>query len=60
MTTGDLFRWYLVPDWATLRASLSSTFLQTLPELVTPLKVAGPLDLYLRAAVHRRGQSVRF
>ena len=35
----------------TLRASLSGTFLQTLPDLVTPLK--GP---YLRAAVQRRGQ----
>ena len=36
----------------TLRASLSGTFLQTLPDLVTPLKGT----LYLRAAVHRRGQ----
>jgi len=35
-----------------LRASLSGTFLQTLPDLVTPLKGT----LYLRAAVHRRGQ----
>ena len=38
----------------TLRASLSGTFLQTLPDLVTPLKAPG--TLYLRAAVHRRGQ----
>ena len=36
----------------TLRASLSGTFLQTLPDIVTPLKGT----LYLRAAVHRRGQ----
>ena len=36
----------------TLRASLSGTFLQTLPDLVTPLKGHS----YLRAAVHRRGQ----
>ena len=35
-----------------LRTSLSGTFLQTLPDLVTPLKGT----LYLRAAVHRRGQ----
>ena len=33
-------------------ASLSGTLLQTLPDLVTPLKGT----LYLRAAVHRRGQ----
>ena len=39
----------------TLRASLSGTFLQTLPDLVTPLKAALG-TLYLRAAVHRRGQ----
>ena len=39
-----------------LRASLSGTFLQTLTELVTPLK-AGAL-FYRRAAVHRRGQRV--
>ena len=32
----------------TVRASLSGTFLQTLPDLDTPL--------YLPAAVHRRGQ----
>ena len=37
-----------------LRAPLSGTFLQTLPDLVTPLKAGG--TLYLRAAVHRRGQ----
>ena len=37
----------------TLRASLSGTFLQTLPDLVTPLKTG---SLYLRAAVQRRGQ----
>ena len=38
---------------ATLRASLSGTsFLQTLPDLVTPLEGT----LYLRTAVHRRGQ----
>ena len=36
----------------TLRASLSGTFLQTLPDLVTPLKGHS----YLRAAVQRRGQ----
>ena len=36
----------------TLWASLSGTFLQTLPELVTPLRDT----LYLRAAVQRRGQ----
>ena len=36
----------------TIRAPLSGTFLQTLPDLVTPLKG----HLYLRAAVHRRGQ----
>ena len=36
----------------TLRASLSGTFLQTLPDLVTPLKNT----LYLREAVQRRGQ----
>ena len=36
----------------TLRTSLSGTFLQTLPDLVTPLKAS----LYLRAAVQRRGQ----
>ena len=36
----------------TLRASLSGAFLQTLPDLVTPLKGT----LYLRAAVQRRGQ----
>ena len=37
----------------TLRASLSGTFLQTLPELVMPLKGHS----YLHAAVHRCGQS---
>ena len=37
---------------STLRASLSGTFIQTLPDLVTPLKGT----LYLREAVHRRGQ----
>ena len=37
----------------TLRAPLSGTFLQTLPDLVTPLKGH---SLSLRAAVHRRGQ----
>ena len=36
----------------TLRAPLSGTFLQTLPDLVTPLKGHS----YLLAAVHRRGQ----
>ena len=36
----------------TLQTSLSGTFLQTLPDLVTPLKG----NLYLRADVHRRGQ----
>ena len=36
----------------TLRASLSGTFLQTLPELVTPLKGHS----YLHAAVHGCGQ----
>ena len=40
--------WVLI----TLRASLSGTFLQTLPDLVTPLKGHS----FLRAAVHRRGQ----
>ena len=38
--------------WCTLRTSLSGTFLQTLPDLLTSLKGT----LYLRAAVHRRGQ----
>ena len=38
----------------TLRASLSGTFLQALPDLVMPLK--GHSDLYLRPAVQRRGQ----
>ena len=38
-----------------LRASLSCTFLRTLPELVTPLK-GHSLGVYLRAAVHRRSQ----
>ena len=37
----------------TLRAPLSGTLLQTLPDLVTPLKGG---TLYLRAAVQRRGQ----
>ena len=37
----------------TLRASLSGTFLQTLPDLVTPLKGH---SLSPRTAVHRRGQ----
>ena len=37
----------------TVRASLSGTFLQTLPELVTPLKGH---SLSFRAAVHRRCQ----
>ena len=36
----------------TPRASLSGTFLQTLPDLVTLLKGT----LYLHGAVHRRGQ----
>ena len=36
----------------TLRASLSRTFLQTLPDLVSHWRGT----LYLRAAVHRRGQ----
>ena len=36
----------------TLLASLSGTFLQTLPDLVTSLKGHS----YLRAAIHRRGQ----
>ena len=36
----------------TLRAPLSGTFLQTLPDLITPLKGT----IYLRAAVQRRGQ----
>ena len=36
---------------STLRQSLSGTFLQTLPEFVTPRK-----GHYLRAAVHRRCQ----
>ena len=36
----------------TLRVPLSDTSLQTLPDLVTPLKGT----LYLRAAVQRRGQ----
>ena len=40
---------------STLWASLSGTFLQTLPELVI-YATEGALDLYLRAAVHRRGQ----
>ena len=40
--------WVLI----TLRVSLSGTFLQTLPDLVTPLKGHS----FLRAAVHRRGQ----
>ena len=38
--------------WVTLRASLSDAFLQTLLDLVRPLK----RHSYLRAAVHRRGQ----
>ena len=38
--------------FVTLRAPLSGTFLQTLPDLVTPLKGHS----YLRAAVQRRGQ----
>ena len=37
---------------STLRASLSGTFLQTLPDVVMPLKGT----LHLRAAVQRRGQ----
>ena len=48
----DLLRATAHRGGCTLRASLSSTFLQTLPDLVTPLKGT----LYLRAAVHRRGQ----
>ena len=36
----------------TLRAPLSGTFLQTLPDLITLQKG----NLYLRAAVQRRGQ----
>ena len=36
-----------------LRASLSGTFLQTLPDSGTPLKKG---TLYFRAAVQRRGQ----
>ena len=41
--------WFVVYTHThTLRASLSGTFLQTLPDLVTPL--------YLRTAVQRRGQ----
>ena len=47
-----LFAFTLPKPPTTLRASLSGTFLQTLPDLVTPLKGT----LYLRAAVHRRGQ----
>ena len=39
----------------TLRASLSGTFLQTLPDLDTPLK-ASRGTLYHRAAVRRGGQ----
>ena len=42
----------LVYHQSTIRASLSGTFLQTLPELVTPLNGTH----YLRAAVHRRGR----
>jgi len=38
---------------STLRAPLSGTFLQTLPDLDTTLKAP---TLYLRAAVQRRGQ----
>ena len=41
-----------VKERGTLRTSLSGTFLQTLPDLVTPLKGT----LYLGAAVQRRGQ----
>ena len=47
-----------VSEWAsvwmcvTLRAPLSGTFLQSLPDLVTPLKG----HFHLRAAVQRRGQ----
>ena len=41
---------YIYRYWGTLRALLSSTFLQTLPDLVTPLKGT----LYLHAAVHQR------
>ena len=44
----------------TLRASLSGTFLQTLPDLVTQVTLAETLEteetLYLHAAVQRRGQ----
>ena len=39
----------------TLQALFSGTSLQTLPDLVTPLK-GRSLSLYLRAAVHQRGQ----
>ena len=52
--SGTLTSTYITPSetsTSTLRASLSGTFLQTLPDLVTPLKG----HLYPRA-VHRRGQ----
>ena len=45
-------RCVLVLVWGTLWASLSGTFLQTLPDLVTPLKGHS----LSRAAVHCRGQ----
>ena len=42
--------------WWTLPASLSGTFLQTLLVCRFGYATEGALRLYLRAAVHRRGQ----
>ena len=46
-----MFTWVLAAS--TVRASISGTFLQTLSDLVVNATEGA---LYLRAAVHRRGQ----